>query len=61
MQTVYRIINDRGETFADGIVDHQFAEEVLHFKRLDHPTETLEIETYTRATVRGLGRDPDLH
>ena len=57
----YRIVVERtGETIAS-MMDSVEAHESYHFLQLDHPQEVLVIERYSVSTVRGLGRDPDLH
>ena len=62
MLTVYRIYDHTdNETLADGIGDESQAYETLQLYQLQYPTHDLEVETYTKYTVRGLGRDPDLH
>jgi len=62
MLTVYRIYDHTdGETLADGIVDASQAYETLQLYQLQYPHNKLEIETYTKSMVKGLGRDPDLH
>ena len=61
MLTRYRIIIElTGEVLANNM-DQNEAHECYHFLELDHPEEVLKIESYTVHTVRGLGRDPDLH
>ena len=58
----YRIYDHTDkETLADSIDDYAFAEETLYLLQLQHPHHELEIEKYIRYTVKGLGRDPDLH
>ena len=62
MITVYRIYDHTdSEILADGITDEQQAYETLELLRLEHPYNTLEIESCVKYTVQGLGRDPDLH
>ena len=46
---------------ANGIGTLEQATEILFFCKQDAPGNEIEIEEYTRATVKGLGRDPDLH
>ena len=46
---------------ANAIPTYEQAYTVLEHLKLDYPNNELEIETYTVKTVRGLGRDPDLH
>jgi len=58
----YRIYDHTdNETLADSIDDYAFAEETLYLLKLQHPHNHLEIEEYIKYTVKGLGRDPDLH
>lgn len=61
--TAYRIVDcsDGNTTVANSLSSLEEARTALHFIQLDHPTHEFEIETYTRYTVQGLGRDPDLH
>ena len=57
----YRIVIERtGATLACNM-DVNEAQETHHFLELDHPQEVLVIERYSVSSVRGLGRDPDLH
>ena len=57
----YRIVIERtGATLACNM-DVDEAQETHHFLQLDHPQEVLVVERYSVSTVRGLGRDPDLH
>ena len=61
MLTLYRIVIERtGETVANGMDSTQAYETHAHLE-LDHPGEVLVVERYSVSTVRGLGRDPDLH
>ena len=46
---------------ANAIPTYEQAYTVLGHLKLEFPDNELEIEKYTRATVKGLGRDPDLH
>ena len=64
MVTYYRIIDrdECGQILANSIPDLVQAQEILHFLKRDYPDADLEIESYTKSTVRpGFGRDPDLH
>ena len=63
MVTYYRIIDtDRcGQILANRIPTYEQAHEVLLLLQKDFPTSVLDIESYTITTVKGLGRDPDLH
>lgn len=61
MITYYRIVIERtGATLANNMSEDE-AHTTHHFLELDHPEETLVIERYSVSSVRGLGRDPDLH
>ena len=61
MIDLYRIVIERtGETLATGMDSTQAYETHAHLE-LDYPGETLAIERYSVSSVRGLGRDPDLH
>lgn len=61
MTTYYRIYDHTEKnTLASGIPTLEQANEVLHFLKLEYPSNSIEIESYRR-TVSGLGRDPDLH
>ena len=63
MVTYYRIIDvDRcSQIVANSIPELSQAQEILHFLQKDYPDSTFDIESYTVYTVKGLGRDPDLH
>ena len=62
MITLYRIYDHTDQnTLASGIPTLEQAHEVLHFLKLEYPNNTIEIESYRKSSVRGLGRDPDLH
>ena len=61
MLTLYRIVIERtGVTLANGMDRTQAYETHAHLE-LDYPEEDLVIERYSVSSVRGLGRDPDLH
>ena len=61
MIDLYRIVIERtGELLANNMSNDE-AQETHHFLQLDHPQEVLRIERYSVSSVRGLGRDPDLH
>ena len=61
MLTLYRIVIERtGVTLTNGMDNAQAYETHAHLQ-LDHPQEDLVIERYSVSSVRGLGRDPDLH
>lgn len=63
MVTYYRVIDitECGQILANAIPTLEQAHTVLHFLQLDYPDSSLEIESYAKPTVKGLGRDPDLH
>ena len=59
---LYRIYDTTNSTtVANAIPEHTQALEVLQLYQLDNPSHTYEIESYTKYSVTGLGRDPDLH
>lgn len=47
VQTLYRIVDTKGVTWANHIPSHTLAIEVLTLLLLDHPQAQLEIESYT--------------
>ena len=61
--TLYRIYDHtQKQTLANGIEDYEFALQTLELYALELPGHELELETYTKNTVKpGFGRDPDLH
>jgi hypothetical protein len=62
MITLYRIYDHTTQNIlANAIPTLEQAHEVLHFLQQDAPGNELEIESYTKSSVKGLGRDPDLH
>ena len=62
MITLYRIYDHTDQnTLASCIPTLEQAHEVLHFLKLEYPHNEIEIESYAKTSVRGLGRDPDLH
>ena len=62
MITLYRIYDHTTQNIlANGIGSLEQATEILFFCKQDEPTNDIEIETYTKPSVKGLGRDPDLH
>ena len=62
MITLYRIHDHTTmNILANGIPTLEQATEVLYFCKQDVPNNDIEIETYTKSSVKGLGRDPDLH
>ena len=61
-QTHYRIVDLETDTIvASGITEYAHAHEIYDMYKLDYPNTDFEIESYTHYTVKGLGRDPDLH
>ena len=62
MTNLYRIYDHTTQnTLANAIPTLVQAQEVLMFLQQDDPQNELEIEEYRKYTVKGLGRDPDLH
>jgi hypothetical protein len=61
MLKLYRIINSQLETVANHLDNDRLAQEVLDYYRTNYPNDVFELESYTQSTVRGMGRDPDLH
>ena len=62
MLTLYRIIdNTESIVLAEDISNHEHAFQTLCFLRGRHPSNVIIMEEYQKATVTGLGRDPDLH
>jgi hypothetical protein len=61
MLKLYRIINSDLETVANHLDSDRLAQEVLDYYRTNYPNDQFELESYTQSTVRGMGRDPDLH
>ena len=62
MTNLYRIYDHTTQnTLANAIPTLVQAQEVLLFLQQDAPQNELEIEEYRKYTVKGLGRDPDLH
>ena len=63
MITLYRIYDATdNEILADHIDSYEQAHETLQLYLLQYPQNTLEIEQYTKSSVKpGFGRDPDLH
>lgn len=62
MTNLYRIYDHTTQnTLANAIPTLVQAQEVLMFLQQDAPNNELEIEEYRKYTVKGLGRDPDLH
>tara|TARA_Y100000389_G_scaffold179306_1_gene193212 strand:+ start:402 stop:590 length:189 start_codon:yes stop_codon:yes gene_type:complete len=62
MITLYRIYDHTTQNIlANGIATLEQATEILFFCKQDEPKNEIEIETYAKPSVKGLGRDPDLH
>lgn len=62
MTNLYRIYDHTTQnTLANAIPTLEQAQEVHLFLQQDAPHNELEIEEYRKYTVKGLGRDPDLH
>lgn len=62
MTNLYRIYDHTTQnTLANAIPTLEQAQEVRFFLQQDAPHNELEIEEYRKYTVKGLGRDPDLH
>ncbi len=62
MTNLYRIYDHTTKnTLANAIPTLAQAQEVMMFLQQDAPHNELEIEEYRKYTVKGLGRDPDLH
>jgi hypothetical protein len=60
--TNYRVIDcTTNEIVANAIPTHEAAYEIATMYTLDYPNSTFTVESYTQYTVKGLGRDPDLH
>lgn len=64
-QTLYRIIDNRDNSLrANAIPDEHTAQETvsIYLQNDRNPSANrYSIESYTVYTVRGMGRDPDLH
>ena len=60
MRTEYEVLNDQGEVVAQLSTYEEAHEYVLHVT-LQDPYTRLTIEKREHYTVKGLGRDPDLH
>jgi hypothetical protein len=61
MQTLYRIIDTSDYSIVAQGMELSQAHETVKFYEQDNPNCRFEIESYVRYTVRGMGRDPDLH
>jgi hypothetical protein len=57
----YHIINRAGERVESNIPTEDQAQTYLEFLKQQNPHETFSIEQERVYTVKGLGRDPDLH
>ena len=62
MVTYWRIIDLTVDAIvAESLPDINFANETLSFLKRDNPTHKFEVVAYSKPTVTGMGRDPDLH
>ena len=60
--TLYRVYDPTDQnTLANAIPTREQAWEIIELLRLEYPNNELDLETYTKYTVTGMGRDPDLH
>lgn len=60
--TLYRVYDRTDQnTLANSIPTREQAWEIIELLRLEFPNNELELESYTKYTVTGMGRDPDLH
>lgn len=57
----YSILNRRGDVVEDNIPEREQAETYVKFLQDNNPSETYSVEETRVYTVKGLGRDPDLH
>jgi len=57
----YHIVNRQGEQVESNIPDEEQAQTYLSFLVDKYPSEDFRIEKERIYTVKGLGRDPDLH
>lgn len=58
----YSLLNRQGQTVESNIPDEDQANTVLNFYTENHPHEgPYSIDKTQIYTVKGLGRDPDLH
>lgn len=57
----YHIVDRNGKRVESNIPDEHQAETVLNFLKEQKPHEEYSIEQEQFYTVKGLGRDPDLH
>jgi len=61
-QTLYRVIDrERNEIVANGLPSYEEAYTIASMYEVDYPSTGFEVESYTHYTVKGLGRDPELH
>jgi hypothetical protein len=61
-QTHYRIVDEElQQTVANALGSYEEAYQIAEMYKQDYPKSTFTIESYTTYTVKGLGRDPDLH
>jgi hypothetical protein len=57
----YHIVDSRNNVIEGNLPDEEHAKTVVGFLKEQNPTETYEIQEERIYTVKGLGRDPDLH
>ena len=57
----YHIVDSQGQVVESNLPDEEHAKTVIGFLKEQNPTETYEIQEERIYTVKGLGRDPDLH
>ena len=57
----YHIVDSTGNRIESDIPELEQAETFVQFLLENHPHETYTIEQERIYTVKGLGRDPDLH
>ena len=57
----YHIVDSMGNRIESDIPELEQAETFVQFLQETHPHETYTIEQERIYTVKGLGRDPDLH
>jgi len=57
----YHIVDSQGQVVESNLPDEEHAKTVIRFLKEQNPAETYEIQEERIYTVKGLGRDPDLH
>jgi len=57
----YHIVDSRNNVIESNLPDEERAKTVIRFLKEQNPAETYEIQEERIYTVKGLGRDPDLH